>query len=79
MLFGLGADLRLPALINFVSFLLIGIPSGAALAYSSHLGAEGIWAGLLLAMSLIVIGQYSYLLGVIDWMAPRPAGCGGPQ
>ncbi|KAL1507431.1 hypothetical protein AB1Y20_008270 [Prymnesium parvum] len=67
MLFGVGAPLRLPALLNVIAFFGVGLPGGALLAYDAGLGAEGLWCGLVLAMVLIIVGQYSYLWVAVDW------------
>jgi MATE family multidrug resistance protein len=39
-------DARLPALIGFVSYWLVGLPVGALLAFQVGLGARGVWWGL---------------------------------
>ena len=67
VLFGLGARLRIPAAINFVSFFVVGLPVGSLLAYQTDLGAPGLWLGLVLAMVLIIAGQYTYIATTIDW------------
>ena len=69
LLFGLGAKLRVPALVNFLAFFGVGIPVGAVLAFHAGLGVRGVWAGLLLAVSMILTGQYSFLLATTDWHA----------
>ena len=67
LLFGLGARLRVPAALNVVCFFGVGLPLGAALAYGEGLAERGIWMGLLLAMGLIVVGQYTYLARTTNW------------
>jgi multidrug resistance protein, MATE family len=67
--FGLGANLQVPAAINFTCFFGIGVPLGAVLAYQAGLGVRGLWAGLILAMLLIIIGQYVHLYRTVDWQA----------
>ena len=74
LLFGLGAKLTFPAAWNVVCFFVVGLPVGSFLGYSKGLAEEGIWMGLLLAMILIVIGQYAYLAVTTDWaLASRKA------
>lgn len=67
ILFGLGAHLRVPALINFLAFFAVGNPLGALLAYEAHLGVNGLWLGLLCGIALVGIGQYSYLGCTVNW------------
>ena len=69
LLFGLGDNLRLPAGLNFVSFFCIGVPTGSVLAFAGGLGARGLWAGLVGAMVIIVVGQYTYIATTTDWPA----------
>ena len=57
LMFSLGAPLRVPAAINFVCFLCLGVPGGSVLAYQAGLGVRGLWSGLVLAMLLIIAGQ----------------------
>ena len=67
VLFGLGASLRIPAALNFVCFFALGLPLGTVLAFSARLGARGLWAGLDVAILLIVIGQYIFIYCAVDW------------
>jgi MATE family multidrug resistance protein len=39
-------DARIPALMGFVSYWLVGLPVGAWLAFGHDLGARGVWWGL---------------------------------
>ena len=39
-------DARVPAIMGFSAYWLVGLPVGAGLAYGLHLGALGIWWGL---------------------------------
>ena len=67
LLFGLGARLRVPAAINFVSFFGVGIPAGSALAFDAGLAERGLWTGLVIAMALVTLGQYFYIFVFTDW------------
>ncbi|MEO0509246.1 MAG: MATE family efflux transporter [Verrucomicrobiota bacterium] len=51
-------DVNIPTAIIFVSFWIIGIPLGAALAFSSDMEARGLWIGLAmgLAVASVVLG-----------------------
>ena len=39
----------------------MGLPLGSVLAFQTRLAAHGLWAGLLLAMALIIAAQYSLI------------------
>lgn len=39
-------DARVPAVMGFASYWLVGLPVGAGLAFGLHLGATGVWWGL---------------------------------
>jgi MATE family multidrug resistance protein len=45
-------DARVPALMGFSAYWLVGLPVGAALAFGLDLGAKGVWWGL--AVGLLV-------------------------
>ena len=68
VLYGLGTSLHVPALLNLASFVLVGLPLGTILAYQLDLGARGLWLGLLLAMLLVIFGQYAHIYRTINWV-----------
>jgi MATE family multidrug resistance protein len=39
-------DARVPAVMGFASYWLVGLPVGAGLAFGLGLGATGVWWGL---------------------------------
>ena len=39
-------DARVPAVMGFASYWLVGLPVGAGLAFGLKLGATGVWWGL---------------------------------
>jgi MATE family multidrug resistance protein len=39
-------DARIPALMGFISYWIVGLPVGAGLAFGFDLGARGVWWGL---------------------------------
>lgn len=51
-------DTRVPALVAFLSYWIIGIPAGLVLAFVFDMGALGVWWGLAigLAMAAITLG-----------------------
>ena len=67
VLFGLGLPLHVPAVINLVAFACVGLPLGALLAYQGQMGTHGLWTGLLVAIGLVVLGQYAHLARTVDW------------
>ena len=42
------------AVVNFVSYYIVGLPTGTLLAILAGMGARGMWIGLLLASVLQV-------------------------
>ena len=46
-------DVRWPTFINFCAYWLIGLPISFLLAFKFHLGAMGVWWGLLIALVLL--------------------------
>jgi MATE family multidrug resistance protein len=57
---GLGAlrglkDTRVPTLINVVAYWLVGLPIGYLLGVQQRLGAEGLWMGLILGLTVAAL------------------------
>ncbi len=48
-------DARIPALMGFASYWLIGLPVGAGLAFGFDLGATGVWWGLAVGLLVAAI------------------------
>jgi MATE family multidrug resistance protein len=48
-------DTKIPLLISFASYWLVGIPVSVLLGFYFHLGTIGIWIGLLLGLALVGI------------------------
>ncbi len=44
-------DTRIPAIVGFISYWIIGIPAGIWLAFSCGLGARGVWWGLAIGLA----------------------------
>lgn len=59
----------MPALINFLSFYVFGIPFGVVLGYSLGWGTHGLWAGLDMSLCLIVFGHCMFIHCTVDWDA----------
>jgi MATE family multidrug resistance protein len=48
-------DIKVPTIITFVAYWVIAIPSGALLTFMFDMGANGIWVGLLIGLSIAAI------------------------
>lgn len=48
-------DARVPAVIGFAAYWLVGLPVGAGLAFGLHLGALGVWWGLAAGLFVAAI------------------------
>ncbi len=57
------ADTRAPMLLNFVGYVLLGVPIGALLCFTLGMGASGIWWGLVLGLAAAA-GLLSYRVRV---------------
>ncbi|MDH3710559.1 MAG: MATE family efflux transporter [Cyclobacteriaceae bacterium] len=60
---GMGAlrgmeDVRIPALIAVTSYWLLGLPSGYLLGFGLGMGAQGVWLGLLIGLSVAAVLLY---------------------
>lgn len=57
---GLGAlrgmgDVKIPTLVTFTAYWVIGLPSGYLLAFTFDLGEKGVWYGLLIGLSVTAV------------------------
>ncbi|MFC1744240.1 MATE family efflux transporter [Candidatus Riflebacteria bacterium] len=57
---GLGAlrglsDMKIPTLITFIAYWMVGLPTGYFLAFNLNFGVNGIWLGLMAALSASAI------------------------
>jgi MATE family multidrug resistance protein len=50
-------DVKFPAVIAFISYWLVMIPSCYILAFPMHLGLQGIWIGFIIGLSLAAVLQ----------------------
>ncbi len=48
-------DTRVPAIMGFAAYGLVGLPVGAGLAFGIHLGAIGVWSGLATGLFVAAI------------------------
>jgi MATE family multidrug resistance protein len=49
------ADTRIPMIITFIAYWVIGLPGGYLLGFTFNLGVEGVWIALLLALTFSAI------------------------
>lgn len=57
-------DVRKPFIIAFVSYWIIGIPSGYLLAVMTELEAFGFWVGIIIGLTCAAIGFFIRLMAV---------------
>lgn len=57
-------DVRVPFMIAFVSYWIIGIPSGYILSNYSELGPFGYWIGIIIGLTCAAVGFWVRLRGV---------------
>lgn len=65
-------DTRVPMLLAVVSYWLIGLPMGWALAFPAGLGPAGLWVGLVAGLAvaaLLLLGRF-WLGGLGRWLRP---------
>ncbi|RAU83092.1 MATE family efflux transporter [Pontibacter arcticus] len=60
---GLGAlrgleDVQIPSLISLLAYWAVGLPVGYVLGFKAGFGASGIWAGLLLGLTVAAVLMY---------------------
>ncbi|MES1195777.1 MAG: MATE family efflux transporter [Steroidobacter sp.] len=61
-------DVRVPTLITFFAYWLIGLPSAYLLGFKFHIGATGVWSGLAIGLGLAAI----LLLWRFFALTPKP-------
>lgn len=61
-------DARVPAVIGFVSYWIVGLPVSAWLAFGLHLGARGVWWGLAagLCAACVALGPRLWRRSAVD-------------
>jgi len=51
-------DVKIPSVLIFISYWVIGLPLGYWLAFYADWGASGIWMGLLIGLTLVAIALF---------------------
>jgi MATE family multidrug resistance protein len=51
-------DVKIPSLFIFIAYWIIGLPLGYLLGFKTSLGAQGIWLGLLIGLTLTAIAMF---------------------
>jgi MATE family multidrug resistance protein len=59
-------DVKIPSLLIFISYWVIGLPLGYWLGFKMNLGAQGIWMGLLIGLTLVAIALFFRLKGLMN-------------
>eukprot|EP00727_Mastigamoeba_balamuthi_P002631 m51a1_g12365 putative multidrug and toxin extrusion protein 1 (608) ;mRNA; f:583226-585577 len=62
---GLGRQ-RLGMVSNFISFYIVGIPSGYAMAFALNMGVMGLWSGIAICDALSSL-FFSVVIAVTNW------------
>jgi MATE family multidrug resistance protein len=51
-------DVKIPSLLIFIAYWVIGLPLGYLLGFPLNLGANGIWTGLLIGLTVTALAMY---------------------
>jgi MATE family multidrug resistance protein len=51
-------DVKIPSLLIFIAYWVIGLPLGYLLGFSFKMGANGIWTGLLIGLTITALAMY---------------------
>jgi MATE family multidrug resistance protein len=52
-------DVKVPSLFIFISYWIIGLPLGYWLAFRTDYGAQGVWLGLLIGLTLTALAMFA--------------------
>lgn len=68
-------DTRIPAIVAFISYWIIGIPAGLLLAFVFDMGARGVWWGLAIGLAMAALTMGWRMLRMMKHLAStsRPA------
>jgi MATE family multidrug resistance protein len=66
-------DVKIPSVFIFVSYWIIGLPLGYFLAFILNHGAQGIWLGLLIGLTLTAIAMFMRFRMLVRRMAGNSA------
>lgn len=51
-------DVKVPTVLTFVAYWLLALPIGYVLAFPLNLGAEGVWYGLLIGLTVVAVVMF---------------------
>jgi multidrug resistance protein, MATE family len=51
-------DVKVPSVFIFIAYWIIGLPLGYLLAFKNGFGAQGIWIGLLIGLTVTAVSMY---------------------
>lgn len=66
-------DVKIPSVLIFVSYWIIGLPLGYWLGFTMGYGAPGIWFGLLIGLSLTGIAMYMRFRKLVNRLVLKQA------
>jgi MATE family multidrug resistance protein len=66
-------DVKVPSIYIFVAYWLIGLPLGYYLAFVLGIGANGIWWGLFIGLTLTALAMFLRLRQLIHRLQFKPA------
>lgn len=52
------ADVKIPTIMTFLAYWVLGLPIGYYLAFQMNMGASGVWYGLLIGLSIVAISLF---------------------
>jgi MATE family multidrug resistance protein len=67
-------DVRIPTLVAITAYWVVGLPAGYLLAFTFEMGANGIWYGLLIGLSLAAGSLFYRFRYKTRQMLPAPNG-----
>jgi MATE family multidrug resistance protein len=48
-------DVKIPTLMTFIAYWVLALPIGYVLAFVYNMGAQGVWYGLLIGLTIVAI------------------------
>jgi len=67
-------DVKVPSVLIFISYWIIGLPLGYWLGFTLGYGANGIWLGLLIGLTLTAIAMFMRFRMLVDRYSWLPEG-----
>ncbi|MTI20499.1 MATE family efflux transporter [Fulvivirga sp. RKSG066] len=51
-------DVKIPSILTFVAYWVLALPTGYLLAFHYDMGAEGVWYGLLIGLTIVAVVMF---------------------